>query len=289
MQDVQDKVLFITGGASGIGLGITKVLVDAGMKAVIGDIRQDHIDEALEYFEKKQQGSRVHAVKLDVSDRDSFAQAADAAEAKFGKVHVLFNNAGVDPSGPFKEATYEDWDFAMGVNLGGVINGVQTFLPRILKHGEGGHILSTASLAGLLQMPAQMVMYVTAKAAVIAFMESIRTELVNDNIGVSVLCPGPIKSNIHQSGQNRPARFQASQSFQQAADTLAQREVSDMWMEPEEVGKMCLKAIKNDELYIITHGEWRDAFKARTDAILAAMPESKGIDWSASFQQRRKD
>jgi NADP-dependent 3-hydroxy acid dehydrogenase YdfG len=112
MQDLQDKVLFITGGASGIGVGITKVLVDAGMQAVIADVRQDHIDEAM-------------------------ARAADESERRFGKVHVLFNNAGIDPSGPFKQATYADRDYAVAVNLGGVINGIQTFLRRILRHGEG--------------------------------------------------------------------------------------------------------------------------------------------------------
>jgi NAD(P)-dependent dehydrogenase (short-subunit alcohol dehydrogenase family) len=272
MQDVRGKVLFITGGASGIGLGITKVLVDAGMQAVIGDIRQDHIDEALEHFARRQQGSRVHAIRLDVTDRDAMARAADEAERRFGKVHVLFNNAGIDPSGPLKQATYADWDYAVGVNLGGVINGVQTFLPRILRHGEGGHIFSTASLAGLIVMPAQMVMYYMTKAAVIAFMESIRGELAADNVGVSVLCPGPIKSRIHESGQNRPERFRAGSGFRDAESTLARRQVSDLWMEPEEVGRMCLKAILGNELYVITHGEWRDAFQQRCSAILAAMP-----------------
>jgi NAD(P)-dependent dehydrogenase (short-subunit alcohol dehydrogenase family) len=285
MQDVKDKVLFITGGASGIGLGITKVLVDAGMNAVIGDIRQDHIDEALDYFEKKQQGARVHAIKLDVTDREAMARAADAAEKKFGKVHVLFNNAGIDPSGPFKQATFDDWDLAMAVNLGGVINGVQTFLPRILKHKEEGHILSTASLAGMVVMPAQMAMYATAKSAVIAFMESIRGELAADHIGVSVLCPGPIKSRIHEARQNRPARFNASPAFQAAADQLAQRQVSDMWMEPEEVGKMCLKAILGNELYIITHGDFAGAVTARHEAIMAATPASRNVDFSRSFRQ----
>src|SRR5262249_12031563 len=123
MQDLKGKTLFITGGASGIGFGITQVLLDAGMNAVIGDIRQDHIDEALDFFEKKQQRQRVHAIKVDITDRDAMKAAADETERKFGKVHVVINNAGVDPSGPFKQATYADWDFGMGVNLGGVING----------------------------------------------------------------------------------------------------------------------------------------------------------------------
>jgi NAD(P)-dependent dehydrogenase (short-subunit alcohol dehydrogenase family) len=272
MQDVRDKVLFITGGASGIGLGIAQVLIDAGMRAMIADIRQDHIDGALQLFAKKQQRERVDAIRLDVTDREAMARAADETERRFGKVHVVFNNAGIDPSGPLKQATYADWDYAMAVNLGGVINGVQTFLPRILRHGEGGHVFSTASLAGLVVMPAQMVMYYMAKAAVIAFMESIRGELAADNIGVSVLCPGPIKSRIHESGQNRPERFRAGSGFQAAEATLAQRQVSELWMEPVEVGRMCLKAVLNNELYVITHGEWREAFQQRCDAILAAMP-----------------
>jgi len=286
MQDVKDKVLFITGGASGIGFGIAKVLVDAGMKAVIGDIRQDHIEEVLDYFGKKQQGSRVHAIQLDVTDRDAMKAAADETEKKFGKVHVLFNNAGVDPSGPFKQASFDDWDFAMSVNLGGVINGVQTFLPRILKHKEDGHILSTASLAGLVTMPAQMARYATAKSAVIAFMESIRGELAADHIGVSVLCPGPIKSRIHEARQNRPGRFKASAAFQAAADQLAQRQVSDLWMEPEAVGQMCLRAILNNELYIITHGEWADAVTARYNAIMAAMPKQTDERLISSLRDR---
>ncbi len=286
MQDLKGKTLFITGGASGIGFGITQVLVDAGMNAMIGDIRQDHIDEALDFFEKKQQGARVAAVKVDVTDRDAMKAAADETEKKFGKVHVVINNAGIDPSGPLKQASYGDWDFAMGVNLGGVINGVQTFLPRILKHKEGGHIVSTASLAGLVTMPAQMAMYATAKAAVIAFMESIRGELAADNIGVSVLCPGPIKSRIHESGRNRPEKFgAASEAFKASADQLAQRQVSDLWMEPTEVGEMVKRAILNNELYIITHGEWKDAVKARMEGIMAAMPKSKDVDYSASFSQ----
>jgi NAD(P)-dependent dehydrogenase (short-subunit alcohol dehydrogenase family) len=289
MKDLQDKVLFITGGASGIGFGITQVLVDAGMRAMIADIRQDHIDEALAHFRARQLGDRVQAVRLDVTDREAMAAAADRTERHFGKVHVLFNNAGIDPSGPLKQATYADWDYALAVNLGGVINGVQTFLPRILRHGEGGHIFSTASLAGMIVMPAHMVMYYMAKAAVIAFMESIRGELAADRIGVSVLCPGPIKSRIHESGRNRPERFRAGSGFQDAEALLARRKISEMWMEPTEVGRMCLKAIRDDELYVITHGEWREAFQQRCNAILAAMPIQVNEALIASLRQPARE
>ena len=284
MQDLDGKVAFVTGGASGIGLGIVKRFVEAGMKVVIADMRQDHIDDALQYFEERQQGRNIHAIRLDVTDRAAMAAAADESERVFGKVHVLVNNAGVGIEGPLKEASYADWDFGLGVNLGGVVNGVQTFVPRIKAHGEGGHVVSTASLAGLVTMPANMAMYVTAKAGVIAFMEAIRGELAQDGIGVSVLCPGPIKSNIHQLKQNRPEQFGASEAFDAAADRLGQRQVSDLWMEPEQVGDMVVDAIRQDELYVITHGEWRDAVKNRFDAIMGAMPAGTNPDLIASMR-----
>ena len=286
MQTFQDKIAFVTGGASGIGLGITKKLVEAGMKVVIADLRQDHLDEAIEWFESRQLGRSVHAIRVDVTDRDAMAAAADETERVFGKLHVVVNNAGVGIEGPLKGATYDDWDFGMGVNLGGVINGVQTFVPRIRAHGEGGHVVNTASLAGMVTMPANMVMYVTAKAAVIALSESIRTELAQENIGVSVLCPGPIKSNIHQLNQNRPDHFKTSEAFRESADRLAERQVSALWMEPEQVGDMVVDAIRNDRLYIITHGEWRDAVKSRFEAMMEAMPAETNDELVASMRRR---
>src|SRR5215469_1649421 len=131
MQDFEGKVAFVTGGASGIGLGITRRLVEAGMHVAIADLRQDHIDEAQAWFAERQLARRVHAIRLDVTDRAAMAAAADETEKVFGKVHVAVNNAGVGIEGPLKQASYDDWDFGIGVNLGGVINGVQTFAPRI--------------------------------------------------------------------------------------------------------------------------------------------------------------
>ncbi len=286
MKDLKGRTALVTGGASGIGLGIVKRFVEAGMKVVIADLRQDHLDEAVEYFASRQQGRNIHPIRLDVTDRAAMAAAADETASVFGNLHVAVNNAGVGIEGPLKDATYDDWDFGLGVNLGGVINGVQTFVPRIRAHGEGGHVVNTASLAGMVTMPANMAMYVTAKAAVIALSESIRTELAQDSIGVSVLCPGPIKSNIHQLNQNRPDRFKASEAFAHSADKLAQRQVSDLWMEPEQVGDMVVKAIVEDQLYIITHGEWRDAVKTRFDAMLQAMPVETNAELIASMRRR---
>jgi NAD(P)-dependent dehydrogenase (short-subunit alcohol dehydrogenase family) len=286
MKDLDGKIAFVTGGASGIGLGITKRFVEAGMKVVIADLRQDHLDEAVEYFESRQQIRDIHPIRLDVTDREAMKAAADETWARFGKLHVLVNNAGVGIEGPLKDATYDDWDFGLGVNLGGVINGVQTFVPRMRAQGEGGHVVNTASLAALVVMPANMAMYVTAKAAVVALSESIRTELAQENIGVSVLCPGPIKSNIHQLSQNRPERYRASQAFAKAADRLGERQVSALWMEPEQVGDMVVKAIREDQLYIVTHGEWRGAAESRFKAMLDAMPTEVDEELIASMRRR---
>jgi NAD(P)-dependent dehydrogenase (short-subunit alcohol dehydrogenase family) len=284
VKDVQGKTAFITGGASGIGLGIAKSFVNAGMNVVLADLRQDHLDTALAGFKSRGQSASVHAIRLDVTDRPGMAAAADETERVFGKLHVIVNNAGVGIEGPLKDATYDDWDFGMGVNLGGVINGVQTFVPRIRKHGEGGHVVNTASLAALVTMPANMVMYVTAKAAVVALSESIRTELTQENIGVTVLCPGPVKSNIHELERNRPERFVQSSAFEESAKRLGKRIVSPLWMEPEEVGEMILNAVRTDTLYVITHGECRDAVVSRFEAILAAMPEKVNPELIASLR-----
>src|SRR5215472_2514100 len=221
MKDLRGRVAFITGGASGIGLGIAGACVDAGMHAVLADLRQDHIDEALAGFARRGQSKSVHAIRLDVTDRTAMAAAADETERVFGKVHVLVNNAGVGITGPFTSITYADWDFGLAVNLGGVINGLQTFLPRIRAHGEGGHVVNTASLAALVPMPAAFVTYVTAKAAVVAISETIRGELMQENIGVSVLCPGPVRTNIREVTKNRPVQFEVGAAFREAQKSEA--------------------------------------------------------------------
>ncbi len=273
MKEVRDRTAFITGGGSGIGLGIAHSLVDAGARVVLADLRQDHLDAALAGFSGRGHSRSVHAIRLDVTDREAFADAAAETAGVFGKVHILVNNAGVGIEGPFKDATYADWDFGLHVNLGGVVNGLQTFLPGMRAHAEGGHIVNTASLAALVTMPTHMVMYVTAKAAVVALSESIQSELAQENIGVTVLCPGPVRTNIHQLAKNRPARFGENPAFRTAAERLGQRQPSPLWMDPAEVGVRILNAIRNDELYVITHGEWRPMVLARHAAILAAMPE----------------
>jgi NADP-dependent 3-hydroxy acid dehydrogenase YdfG len=275
MRDVEGKVAFITGGASGIGLGAAKAFVDAGMKVVMADIREDHIDEALEVFEAKQQVRQVHAIKLDVTDRQAWAAAAEEAEAKFDKIHVLFSNAGMGVGGPIKGATFNDWDWGIGVMLGGVVNGLTTLLPYILKHGEGGHVLATSSMSAVIPIPNSAI-YTACKAGVVGLLESIRGELAADNIGVSAFCPGPVQSNIHQSARTRPEKFQnAGAAYAERERQLEQRPVNPLWMESYECGQRILNGIRRNDLYIFTHPEFAPGARDHYEAMLSSFPHEK--------------
>src|ERR1019366_4520536 len=193
MKRIEGAVAFITGGASGMGLGMAQVFSRAGMRVVIADIRQDAIDAALRQFPADNPG--VIGVQLDGADRVAYVRAADAAEKAFGKINVLVNNAGIGIVGSLLTATYADWDWGLSVNLGGVINGIQTVLPRIRHHGEGGHIVTTASMSGIFAAGLAGI-YTTAKYAVVGLMESLRPELEPHSIGVSAFCPGLVNTNI---------------------------------------------------------------------------------------------
>ncbi len=273
MEQVEGKVAFITGGASGIGLGAAKAFVDAGMKVVMADVRQDNINKALEYFQGKQQIRQVHAIQLDVTDRDAFARAAEETKATFDKVHVLFNNAGMGVGGPIKSNTFKDWDWGLGVMLGGVINGVLTFLPHILEHGEGGHIVTTSSMSAVVPIP-NTAIYTTAKAAVVGLCETIRAELAPDNIGVSAFCPGPVQSNIHESAKTRPEKYQNPDAAERERQ-LANRPVNPLWMDNYECGERILNGIRRNDMYILTHPEFRPAAREHYEAILSSFPNEK--------------
>jgi NADP-dependent 3-hydroxy acid dehydrogenase YdfG len=272
MQNIVDKVAFITGGASGIGLGMAKAFVTAGMKVVIADIRDDHLQEAREFFIQAQLDERVHALKLDVTDRAAYVRAADEAERVFGKVHVLCNNAGIGVIGPLKETGFGDWDWGVSVMIGGVINGIQIFLPRMLAHGEGGHIVNTSSMAAIIPIP-RCAIYCLTKGAMMGLSESMRGELAADNIGVSVFCPGPVQSNINQTGRTRPERFQGDSGYRELEKQLEARTASTLWMDPVECGERVLNGIRRNDLYIFTHREFREGAAEHFDAMLAAFPD----------------
>ena len=202
MKDFTGKVLFITGGASGAGFGQAKVFSEAGCKVVIADIRKDHLDEAMAYFRDKK--AEVHAIQLDITDRKAYVAAADEVEKVFGTPpQMLFNTAGVNAFGPVEASTFEDYDWVMGVNLFGIVNGMVTFVPRMIQAGKGGYIVATASIGGLMGTSG-CAPYSAAKAAVINLMESYYHGLKPYGIGVSCLCPGGIRSNIAESSYTRP-------------------------------------------------------------------------------------
>jgi short-subunit dehydrogenase len=194
---------------------------------------------------------------------------------EFGGVDILVNNAGVGLEGPLLEATYADYDFGFGVNVGGVINGFTEFLPQMIAHGRGGHVVSTASLAAEVVMPAQMAIYAASKAAVCHFCEAVKGELANHDIGVSILLPGPVKSRIHETQQNRPAHLLEDSGFKASEAKLARRIVGDNWMEAEDAGRLVADGILANTTYIVTHGFYKDAMRARAEAVLAATPDIK--------------
>jgi len=282
MRDVAGKVAFVTGGASGMGLAMVRSFAAAGMKVAVADIEQQALDQVAAEFAGR--NSEVIALPLDVTDRAAMERAADATEEAFGKVHVVCNNAGVAVGGAVDEMSYPDWDWVLGVNVNGVVNGVQTFTRRIEAHGEGGHFVNTASMAGHIAVPGLSV-YSMSKFAVVGLSEVMRVDLAAKNIGVSVLCPGVVRTNIFDSGRNRPASLvgekdTASMLF--AGDSPGEERAARLAdllanaLDPAAVGDMVLHAVLSDEFYIFTHPEIQPIAEARRDEMAAAFER-----WSA--------
>jgi NAD(P)-dependent dehydrogenase (short-subunit alcohol dehydrogenase family) len=249
MKDFAGKVAFITGGASGAGLGQAKVFSEAGCKVVIADIRQDHLDEAMAYFRGKK--AAVHAIKLDITDRQAYAAAADEVEKVFGgPPQLLINTAGVNAFGPAEVSTFEDFDWVMGVNLGGVINGMVTFVPRMIKAGKGGYIATTSSMSAFMAASG-CTPYSTSKAAVNMLMECYYTALKPYNIGVSVLCPGGINTNIHEATFTRPAHLKNTGYNVDKKSIEFESKVNAQGIDPVELAKILKKGIENEQFIII--------------------------------------
>jgi NAD(P)-dependent dehydrogenase (short-subunit alcohol dehydrogenase family) len=266
MEDVKGRTAFITGGARGIGLGIAGAFARAGIKLAIADIDPDSLAAARS---KLAEVAAVETFKLDVRDREAYVRVADEAEARLGPVSILCNNAGVAAATRY---TYEFWDWMLGINLNGVINGIQTFMPRMLERGGGGHIVNTASGAGLVAEGGS-VMYSTSKFAVVGLSESLRRELEPKQIGVTVLCPGPVGTNIvGNSRMTQPAPRNAEES--KTWDAITEQVTAQLahGVTPDEVGEMVLAAVKENRLYIHTDRVMEKYIKARTKALLDALP-----------------
>ncbi|GGX95852.1 SDR family NAD(P)-dependent oxidoreductase [Massilia dura] len=262
MKDLNGKVAFVTGGASGIGLGLVRAFLNQGMNVVVADIRDDHLEEATQLL--YEHGSHCHFMRLDVADRTAMAAAADEAERVFGKVHILCNNAGVGSHLPMDIATYADWDWTLGVNLGGVINGIVSFLPRLLRHGEGGHIVNTSSMAGLTPLPSWGGIYSTSKFAVRGLSDSLRLTLGPRGIGVTTLCPGLTRSNIRESEKVRPPALASN-----TADGAPEGSFAHTGMDPQELGEAVVRAIKRNDGYVLAHGENRASVQAEFDEVMS--------------------
>jgi NAD(P)-dependent dehydrogenase (short-subunit alcohol dehydrogenase family) len=271
MQDVAGKTAFITGGARGIGLGMAKAFLAAGMKVAIADISLRALDEAVEVLKP---GGHVAALQLDVRNRADFARVADEAERLLGPVSVLCSNAGVNFMGPLAKATYDDWDYTLGVNLGGAVNAVTTFLPRLLAQKGERHIVVTSSIHGVFTAPMAGV-YATSKYALTGLGESLRADLTGTGIGVSILIPGPIKTDIFQHADELRSEGSATGAIPIVPPGVDQKEtpIYQMAMDPEEVGRRVLNGIRRNDLYIMTHADYGPVLAARAAALQAALPE----------------
>ena len=276
MEHVAGKVAFVTGAASGLGLAMARSFAGAGMKVALADIEEDALEQAHASFGPGD--ADTIALPLDVTDREAMADAAARTEAAFGKVHVLCNNAGVGIAASFADHAYADWDWVLGVNLRGVINGVTTFVPRIVAHGEGGHVVNTASMAGFLAFGRAGV-YNTTKFAVLGMSEAMRADLADRDIGVSVLCPGFVNTNIFSSGRNRPDALSAATDNatmnldgprDPGIDAAAQEAMLAGMIEPEVVGDMVLHAVRENEAFILTHPDFEPFVGARHAELVAS-------------------
>ena len=265
MRELAGRVAVVTGAGSGIGEGIARTAAAARMRVVAADIEQSAVERVAK--EIAERGGDAIGVHCDVTRRADLDALADAAWSRFGGCHLLCNNAGVLVRGPLPSMSDADWRWVIEVNLFGVVHGIQAFVPRMIAQRAPGHVVNTASMAGLCVLP-ECGVYTASKFAVVGLSESLRGDLAPHDIGVSVLCPGGVTTRIHEAGRNRPAALGGP-----AASALPRRDTEAVvaaGMPPRTVGAHVVRGILRNELYILTHPEFRAAFAARAEAILAA-------------------
>src|SRR5580692_6115328 len=266
MRELGGKTAFVTGGASGIGLALGRAFAQAGMKVMLADIEPDALAAAVESL--RDVGPDVQGVACDVADAVSVERAAQASYAAFGHVHVVCNNAGVAGGSGIDDISLDTWRWVLDVNLMGVLHGVHVFLPHIRAHGEGGHIVNTASMAGL-NSGLGFSPYAASKFAVVNMSEGLAMQVAPLGIGVTVLCPGFVRTRIWESGRNRPGRYGPAQAPDpaSAAGKLAAQlaELGRSGLDPTDIASQVLTAIREDQLYVFTHAgpSWRAELKER--------------------------
>jgi len=275
MRELAGKTAFVTGGASGIGLAMGRAFAEAGMKVMLADIETEALAAAVKSLHNF--GPLVRSVICDVADPASVERAAKASFDAFGNVHVVCNNAGVAAGGGIDNISLDNWRWVLDVNLMGVVHGVRSFLPHIRGHGEGGHIVNTASMAGMINGMG-FSPYAATKFAVVSMSEGLAPQLKPLGIGVSVLCPGFVRTGIGESGRNRPDRYGPTQPLDpNSAAAVMVAEIArrlQAGLEPAVVAAKVLDAIRNDELYVFTHPEMREPLDERFKAIQAAMDKA---------------
>lgn len=277
MRDLTGKTAFITGGASGLGLAMAHAFGEASMNVMLADIEEAPLAAAVQDLEDRQ--IRASGVLCDVAVRNAVEAAAAKTIETFGKVHLVCNNAGVGAGGPIDQVRHADWEWILAVNLMGVVYGMETFLPLIRAHGEGGAFVNTASMAGMISPPG-MEPYSATKFAVVAMSEGWAGQLAPEGINVSALCPGFVKTKINQSGRTRQAQFGGPVDSPVVADSMV-----DNGIDPERVGRRVLEAVQAGERYIFTHPDMRPFVEARFAGIMsafdvaAASPALAGMDY----------
>lgn len=275
MKDLKGKNAYISGAASGIGFGIASALAQAGARIAMVDIRAEALAEARARLHNL--GDQIETFVSDVSDAAVLAATAAEIDKKFGPLHIVCNNAGVSMLGvPLDEISQSDWDWVIDVNIKGVINGIRTFVPRMKAHGQGGHIVNTASIAGLQVNPNfRTGAYAMTKYAVVALSEALEQELDGTGIGVSVLCPAAVDTGIVRSARSRPARFGGP--FVRDADHFFEEFLKD-GLRPEQVGNRVVQAIQDGEFYVLTHSSPREWVERRFRRIMEAFDRAEAFE-----------
>jgi NAD(P)-dependent dehydrogenase (short-subunit alcohol dehydrogenase family) len=278
MQELRDRVAVVTGAASGIGRALCRRFAAEGVRVVLADVERGALEKTA--GELAAEGARVLAVPTDVSKAEQVDALAKRALDAFGAVHVVCNNAGVFTAGTTWEQSLGDWQWVLGVNLWGVVHGVRTFVPILLAQGTEAHVVNTASSAGLVSLPG-IAPYNVSKHAVVTLSETLHQELrmQDAKIGVSVLCPGPIHTNIADSRRNRPAEL--APSARPAPVGAGLRDMLRAGMDPAEVADLVVRAIRDGRFYILTHDNIKTGVERRMRDILEdRVPRTRrGPDW----------